>query len=456
MIKGLLLILMYAASGATATAQIPDLTAAMSEFHRAMSIIGNTQLTLFTDTTPPTYRFQRDALDEQIKTINSSIDPEQIDFTTVVETKTIDSMRKLLTETLDAYNDQYASYITPTQLKRYNERRSGKYVGIGLKFRTYTADYPVVIGIITGGPLQDSDVLPGDKILVVDEHDLRGSSQKEVISRLKGKEGTTTTLTLSRKGEEYKVDASRATVELHYSSGTMLRDQIGYLKISRFGGATHERVVGLLRDLIAQKARGLVLDLRDNPGGSTLAARAIVSMFSKQNKIYCEKYKSGKVRTLQRYGKHVTDLPLAVLINGESMSSSELVAGALQDHKRGVIIGSPSYGKGLVQKVYKLSAPLGGAVRTTIAVFATPDHKPIHATGIVPDIYVETSADFMFKESGSLNISPEARAFKRKLLVAKVKSQYPAAQAQSLIDAVDKQLDTAIEEVISLSLAAID
>jgi len=359
-------------------------------------------------------------------------------------------MRELLAETLDSYNDQFANYITPGQLNRYYERRTGKYFGVGLKFRTFTKDYPLVIGKIDGGPLQNSDIAPGDKIIEVDGYSLKGKSQKEVTGRLKGAEGTHVTLSIRRYNSVFEIQAKRAEVKLQYAASKMLPDKIGYLKISRFGGHTHKLVEKLLRGLITRQARGIVLDLRDNPGGSTLAARAIVSMFSRQDSVYCEKYKSGTLRTLPRYGEHLTDLPLAVLINGDSMSSSEIVAGALQDHKRGLIVGSPSYGKGLVQKVHKLSDPLGGAVRTTIAVFGTPDHRPIHGAGIVPDIYIETPADFMFRRSGSLNISAEAQTFQRKLLEEKIKIQRPQ-QARDLINATDRQLERAIEEVALLS-----
>ena len=191
-----------------------------------------------------------------------------------------------------------------------------------------------------------------------------------------------------------------------------------------------------------------MLDLRDNPGGSTRAARAVVSMFSKEPHIYCEQYKSGDTRQLPRHGPHITDLPLTVLVNGESKSSAEIVAGALQGYKRALIIGSPTFGKGLVQRVFKLAEPIGGALRTTIAMFGTPSVGLIHGNGIVPDYYIETDADFMFRESGSLNISDEARQYQRQLREAQVRKEYKdsdSAKAERLITAEDKQLQAAID-----------
>ena len=128
------------------------------------------------------------------------------------------------------------------------------------------------------------------------------------------------------------------------------------------------------------------------------------------------------------------------------MSSSEIVAGAIQTYNRGIIIGSPSFGKGLVQKVFNLQAPLGGAVRTTIAVFGRPDQQIIHAAGIVPDVYVKTKSDFMFRRTGSLNISDQAKAFQRQLLENDVKKKHPDS-AEELIAATDLQLQTAINRL---------
>ena len=143
-------------------------------------------------------------------------------------------------------------------------------------------------------------------------------------------------------------------------------------------------------------------------------------------------------------------MPLAILVNGQSMSSSEIVAGALQSYSRGIVIGSPTFGKGLVQKVYNLSQPLGGAIRTTIAVFGTPDEKPIHATGIVPDVYIESDADFMFRRTGSLNIRADARQYQRELLEQRVTIDFPD-KAHDYISASDVQLSTATAKLAELN-----
>ncbi|MEM7260321.1 MAG: S41 family peptidase, partial [Pseudomonadota bacterium] len=348
----------------------------------------------------------------------------------------------------------YANYITPESLKTYREQRTGSYHGIGLKFRAMPDDYPLVIGALTGGPLEHSDLQPADQIIQADSSDLKGMSSRNIIKLLKGPQATSVNLLIKRNENTFTVKATRSPVNLEYARAEVIGD-IGYLKISRFGGKTHDKVRALVKDLLAQSVTGIVLDLRANPGGSTRAARSITSIFVKEQHIYCERYKSGTRRLLPRHGEHLTDLPLTVLVNGDSMSASEIVAGALQTYNRGLIIGEPTFGKGLVQKVYNLAPPLGGAIRTTIAEFATPSGIPIHATGIVPDKFIRTDADFMFQRTGSLNISDASRRFQRVLLEQRVKEQYPD-RADEYISAKDIQLQSAIDALTQSKISSRD
>ncbi len=419
---------------------------ATEEFERALDLIEQTQLELFIHSPPQS---TADVLGELKKRVESTAYPKRNQSGSSRET-TI--MRELLSETIDQYEDQYANYISPQQLIAYGERRSGSYVGVGLKFRAVTGGYPLVIGPLLGGPLENSDIKPGDRIIAIDDIDLQGYSTAKISQQLKGEPDTRFQLSLRRENKQHTVSSTRKAVDLHYARAEMLVNQIGYLRISRFGGNTHKRVEELLRDLIAKGISSVILDLRDNPGGSTRAARATVSMFSTEPHIYCEKYKSGDVRQLPRHGPHITDLPLAILVNGESKSSAEIVAGALQGYHRGLVVGSPTFGKGLVQRVFNLAEPIGGALRTTIAMFGTQSQGLIHGSGIVPDHYIETEADFMFRESGSLNISTQARAYQRQLLETQVRKKYQDSdsdKAERIIAAEDLQLQLAIEVLIT-------
>ena len=434
---------------ATPTLSAVSTTTPYSEFIKALNIIEQTQLTIFTDTAPPSRQDTIKKYNALVKEAETELDKLSADFAAIADEKRIEIMRKLLFTTIDQYNDQYSNYIYPEELKKYSSRRNGNFVGVGLKFRAQKDDYPIAIGPLSNGPMDGTDIKPGDKLISVDGKTLSKLTSKEVVTALKGPEDSMAIIEIQRGELIHSIEVKRSAVDLHYSDAEMLEQNIGYIKVSRFGSKTHVRVGELLSDLIEQGATSFILDLRDNPGGSTRAARAIVSMFSTENNIYCEKYKSNAVKQLPRHGEHVTDLPLAVLINGNSMSSSEIVAGAIKTYERGIVIGVPSYGKGLIQKVFKLAAPLGGAVRTTIAVFGTPDHKPIHATGIVPDVYVETDNDFMFRRTGSLNISAEARAFQRTLLERDIRTDKPE-KADEYIAAKDVQLQTAIDRLTPL------
>lgn len=407
-----------------------ETVAPYDEVKRAFNIIQKTQLEIFTEEKPPSFDSLIDSLDHHLRATGE-------------ETSKLELMRSALSDAIDSYNDQYANYISPQALQRYQERRSGSYHGIGLKFRALPDDFPVIIGPLTGGPLEKSNLRPGDQIIAAGDTPLKHKNSNQIAQLMKGPAGTSVVLSLQRGSLKFKLDAIRRPVKLEYAHAEIIDENIGYLKISRFGGNTHKQVRDLVKELITKRIVGIVLDLRDNPGGSTRAARSVTSIFVRDKYIYCERYKSGERRLLPRHGEYLTDLPLAILVNGNSMSSSEIVAGALQAYGRGSVIGEPTFGKGLVQKVFNLSLPLGGAIRTTIAEFATPLNQPIHASGIVPDKFVRTDADFMFRRTGSLNIDKAARDYQRTLLEERVRKEYPD-KADKFITASDAQLATAI------------
>lgn len=357
------------------------------------------------------------------------------------------AMREVLLESLEIYNDPFATYINPRQLKSYHNKRKGNLLGVGVKFRAFDEEYPVILGALLGGPLEGK-VEPGDRIISAAGVDQFGAKSSDVSRALKGEQGSSVDLILrSRNGEEKTLTAIRSQIKLRYARAEMLENNTGYIKVSRFGGGTHETVRALLQDLLQQRARALVLDLRDNPGGSTRAARGIVSLFVDKQNVYCERYEAGGMRELPHEGEKMTDLPLAVVVNEHSMSSSEIVAGALQDYGRATLVGAPTYGKGLIQKVFNLKAPLGGAVRTTIAAYATPSHTLIHGVGVTPDIFEATAEESMFRETGSLNVSHSSRTFKRHLLEQRIKKDHPEKRADYLIALQDEQLLRAIKEV---------
>jgi len=395
---------------------------------KALDIVDTTQLTLFLQREPES----REKLVEQIDS-----------FAQLPEEKALAAMQTLLSDVMAVYNDPFANYINPKQHKAYTERRTGGFVGLGLKFRTQTEDYPVVIGALLGGPLEERDMEPGDKIISVNDEDLHALSSRQVSTILKGPPDSTARLKLQRNGETFDLETRRQSVQLQYARTEMHENNVGYIKVSRFGGKTHVLVRQLLKELISDGAKSLVLDLRDNPGGSTRAARNMLSIFHKAPWVYCEQYKTGKINRLPRDGDWLTDMPLSVLVNEYSMSSSEILAGALQDYKRAKLIGAPTYGKGLIQRVFPLAEPLGGAVRTTIAMYGTPSHTLLHGRGLLPDVYVPTAPERLFKETGSVNISDKARAFRRSLFMKSLKEKLSAEVVSGYEILPDTQLEVA-------------
>lgn len=396
---------------------------------KALDIIDSTQLSVF---------LQRDLPSRtELLTQIDALETKPLD-------EAIDAMQALLNEVLSVYNDPFANYINPKQHKAYTQRRTGGFVGVGLKYRAIDDEYPLLIGPLLGGPLEHQDIRPGDKIISADAVDLKSKSSREVAGYLKGEPDSSVTLRFERNGKQHDIEAKRQAVKLHYARAEMLESNIGYIKVSRFGGNTHVRFKSQLQDLINQNAKAILLDLRDNPGGSTKAARNMMSLFDKAPWVFCEQYKNGTVKRLPRAGDRLTELPLVILVNEYSMSSSEILAGALQDYKRAKLVGAPTYGKGLIQRVFPLAEPIGGAVRTTIAMYGTPSHKLLHGRGLVPDIYVPTPPERLYRETGSVNISDEARAFRRDLQLEQLKDKYPADVLKVYANYPDTQLDVAL------------
>jgi len=193
---------------------------------KALDIIDGTQLSVFLQRELPT----RDELITQIDGLES----QPLD-------EAVNAMQALLNEVLSVYNDPFANYINPKQHKAYTQRRTGGFVGVGLKYRAIDDDYPLLIGPLLGGPLEHQNLKPGDKIISADEIDLKSKSSQDVSGYLKGEPNSSVILRFERNGEQHEIDAKRQAVQLHYARAEMLESNIGYLKVSRFGGKTHER-----------------------------------------------------------------------------------------------------------------------------------------------------------------------------------------------------------------------
>ena len=292
--------------------------------------------------------------------------------------------KNLTEETINAMLqnlDPHSYYIPATEFTAVSEPLEGNFEGIGIEFRLIN-DTVVVINTIQGGPSEEVGLVAGDRIVKVDSTVIAGVNikNKDIISKLKGPRGTKVKVGVFRKGHEglleFTITRNRIPI---YSINVsyMLEDQIGYVRINRFARNTYAEFVEATNKLLDQGMKKLIVDLRGNGGGYLQAATDIADEFLGKNKLVV--YTEGKARPRSSYYAtakgRLQSLPLAILINENSASASEILAGAVQDNDRGVIVGRRSFGKGLVQE--QMRWPDGSAIRLTVARYYTPTGRSI-------------------------------------------------------------------------------
>ncbi|MFZ3024293.1 S41 family peptidase [Pseudomonas sp.] len=288
--------------------------------------------------------------------------------------------------------DPHSAYLEPEAYAELQESTSGEFGGLGVEVGIEDG-FIKIISPIDDTPASQAGIQPGDLIIKIDGQPTKGLSMTEAVDKMRGKAGSKIFLTLVREGgQPFDVELIRAVIKVKSVKSQLLEDHYGYLRISQFQVNSGEEVGKALAALKKQndgkKLRGIVLDLRNNPGGVLQAAVEVTDHFLKKGLIV---YTKGRIANSElRFSADPADasegVPLVVLINGGSASASEIVAGALQDHKRGVLMGTDSFGKGSVQTVLPLNNDR--ALKITTALYFTPNGRSIQAQGIVPDIEV--------------------------------------------------------------------
>ena len=288
--------------------------------------------------------------------------------------------------------DPHSAYLEPEAYAELQESTSGEFGGLGVEVGIEDG-FIKIISPIDDTPASQAGIQPGDLIIKIDGQPTKGLSMTEAVDKMRGKAGSKILLTLVREGgQPFDVELIRAVIKVKSVKSQLLEDHYGYLRISQFQVNSGEEVGKALAALKKQndgkKLRGIVLDLRNNPGGVLQAAVEVTDHFLKKGLIV---YTKGRIANSElRFSADPADasegVPLVVLINGGSASASEIVAGALQDHKRGVLMGTDSFGKGSVQTVLPLNNDR--ALKLTTALYFTPNGRSIQAQGIVPDIEV--------------------------------------------------------------------
>ena len=290
---------------------------------------------------------------------------------------------------LAGLKDPYSTYYTAEQYKELNTSNEGSYVGIGAVLQKDDAGGAKIIQLYEGGPGEQVGLKKGDVIKAVDGTDVTDKETSDIASMVRDSEKDSVMLTIQRENEEKTRDVKVEIrdVEIQTVSHEMLSEDTGYIRISEFSEVTSDQYKKAFADLKDQGMKKLVVDLRDNPGGLLTAVCGVLRQILPEGLIVYTEDKNGKREEETCDGKNKLDMPLAVLVNGNSASASEIFAGAIQDYEKGTIVGTTTFGKGIVQSILPLSD--GSGVKTTTAKYYTPKGICIHGTGIEPDVEVE-------------------------------------------------------------------
>lgn len=291
---------------------------------------------------------------------------------------------------IEGLEDPYSAYYDEEQTKQMNESFSGEFGGIGaLMSQDKDTGVITILQVYEDSPAMKAGMEDGDTLYKVEGEEVTGKDLSEVVGRVKGEKGTRVTVTVRRAGtgEEKELTITRDTIEAQTVSWEMKENQTGYLRISEFDSVTYEQYKNALEDLEGQGMQRLIVDLRGNPGGNLETVSDILDLMLPEGLIVYIEDKNGEKTEYTSDEEHQFTKPLAVLIDGNSASASEIYAGAIQDYGIGTIIGTRSYGKGVVQSVFDLQD--GTSVKLTMAEYFTPKGRNIDGKGIEPDVEVE-------------------------------------------------------------------
>lgn len=324
---------------------------------------------------------------EEIRTILTENYYQEVDDETL--------MNGAIRGMMSALNDPYTFYYTPDEMEKHDEQTEGAYHGIGMLVQKNIDGYVEIIRVYEGGPADAGGACVGDFILAVDGETLGSdgnNSLNEAVEKMKGEDGTNVVLTVLREDQTLDITIRRGNVQISNVTFDVLPGEIGYINIFQFSGDDVSAFEAALKSLEAEMVKGLVIDLRNNPGGILDDVVAIADLILPEGVVVYTQDRSGS-RGDYYSDAAFCDLPLAVLINDMSASASEILAAAVQDYGRGSIVGIRSYGKGIVQTLLSFESD-GAGMQYTSSEYFTPSGKNIHGTGVTPDVYVEAEEGF--------------------------------------------------------------
>ena len=295
---------------------------------------------------------------------------------------------KMYAAMTDAMDDPYTCYLTKEQMTAFTDDSSGRMSGIGVVIAEEDG-HCVIKEVLEGSPAEKAGIKAGDIITEIDGTDVSGMPITEISAMTKGVENTNVNISVMRGTKRLDFNVERKSIELKYVTGKC-DGNIGYIKITEFSQVAAEQFKTMLADLEKQNIKGLIIDLRNNPGGIIDVVAEIADTILPEGLITYTVDKYGNRRDILS-AEGELDMPVAVLVNGGSASASELLAGALQDRKKGIIIGTQTFGKGIVQGLYSLSD--GSGLKITIQKYYTPNGVCINGIGITPDYVIENDGN---------------------------------------------------------------
>lgn len=300
---------------------------------------------------------------------------------------------------LESLNDPYSVYYTDSELQDMLSQTSGIYSGIGAYIGFDTeANMCYISKLIKNTPAAASDLKPGDFLINVDGKDTIGMKSADIVKLIKGQPGTSVTIQVLRSDnkEPIQMEIERAKIETPTVEHEMLDNKIGYLEITEFDDVTYAQYCTAYDDLVAQGMKALIIDLRANPGGNVNTVCQIANKILPEGLIVYTEDKNGQRMEYKSDGKNELQIPLVVLVDRNSASASEILAGAIKDYGIGTLIGTTTFGKGIVQRIIPLSD--GTAMKLTISNYYTPKGNYIHGVGIEPDVLVEWDSERYLEE----------------------------------------------------------
>ncbi|HCT90285.1 MAG TPA: hypothetical protein DF613_02710 [Lachnospiraceae bacterium] len=300
-----------------------------------------------------------------------------------------DEMLRGLVAGLD---DDYAAYYTASEYEEIQNANNGEYDGIGLVMQKNGDTGEVtIVDCYEGTPAREAGIEAGDILVSADGLQAVDVELDVLAAAIKGSEGNTVHLVLMRDGETYEKDVEKARIEVHMVESRMMEDQIGYIRISQFTAHVAEDFSKAYESMLEEGMEGLVVDLRSNPGGLMDSVVDTLNVFMPEGLLVYTEDRAGERTEYSSKGESPIEIPLTVLVNGNSASASEIFAGAVKDFGVGTLVGTVTFGKGIVQKTYTMAD--GSAVKMTTAYYYTPKGECIHGKGIQPDVEVKPDPD---------------------------------------------------------------